>query len=456
MAGTVQRLRDALTTATELAAGVMKRADEEARELSAEERDEVDKALGEARSLKARLGRAEDNDKLQEEISALLAEGRKAVPAATSTALTVVGTGGIKSPGRQWVESAAMEYFRQGRHRGLAAWHTDPVEIVAATLTEDAASGGALVQTQQLAGIQSIPVQPPRVADLFAQGTTTSASITYLIEETETNAADAVAEGAAKPESALTFDSVVAAICKVATWLPVSEEMLADVDQIQSYINSRLMLFVAIAMDRECLSGSGTPPHMRGILNTTGLATTVAAGTTESNADAIFRSLMTVMGESMLMPDAVVLHPSDWAKAVLAKNSTGDYLAAGAPFASLPSPSLWGVPVVNTTAMTQGTGLTGAFKAGGQFWKRSGITVQASNSHSDYFVKNLVAIRAEQRALLTVYRPKAFGKVTGLDSGIVAPALTRGGGEQGQLGPGREAEDEGNGRNKQPVKQERR
>ena len=33
---------------------------------------------------------------------------------------------------------------------------------------------------------------------------------------------------------------------KVATWLPVSEEMLADVDQIEAYINSRLALFVAI------------------------------------------------------------------------------------------------------------------------------------------------------------------------------------------------------------------
>ncbi len=423
MAGTVQKLRDALTTATELAAGVMKRADDETRELTAEERDEVDKALGEARSLKARLGRAEDNDKLQEEISALLAEGRKAVPAASGGTSLAIVTGGVKSAGQQWVESVAMEYFKQGRHRGLAAWQSEPVELFAATLTQDPASGGALVQTQLQTGIMPLPLEPPRVAALFAQGSATSASITYLVETAATNAADAVAEGAAKPESTLTFDSVVEAIRKVATWLPVSEEMLADVDQIRSYIDARLMLFVAIAMDREVLSGSGTAPHMRGILNTVGLATTVAAGATESNADAIFRSLMTVVAESMLMPDGIVLHPANWASAVLAKNTAGDYLAAGAPYAGLPSPTLWGVPVVATTAMTIATGLTGAFKAGGQFWKRSGITVQASNSHSDYFVKNLVAIRAEQRALLTVYRPKGFGKITGLKSGLTAPAM---------------------------------
>ena len=33
-------------------------------------------------------------------------------------------------------------------------------------------------------------------------------------------------------------------------------------------------------------------------------------------------------------------------------------------------------------------------------------------SHAAYFSKNVVAIRAEQRALLTVYRPSAFFKVT--------------------------------------------
>jgi hypothetical protein len=34
--------------------------------------------------------------------------------------------------------------------------------------------------------------------------------------------------------------------------------------------------------------------------------------------------------------------------------------------------------------------------------------VSASNSHSDFFKKNLTAIRAEERVALTVYRPEAF------------------------------------------------
>jgi hypothetical protein len=44
------------------------------------------------------------------------------------------------------------------------------------------------------------------------------------------------------------------------------------------------------------------------------------------------------------------------------------------------------------------------------------VTVEATNSHSDYFVKDLVAVRAEQREALLVYRPAAFTVVSGLTS----------------------------------------
>lgn len=46
-----------------------------------------------------------------------------------------------------------------------------------------------------------------------------------------------------------------------------------------------------------------------------------------------------------------------------------------------------------------------------QVFRKSGITVEASNSHSDYFQKNKTAIRAEERLALAVYAPGAFGVV---------------------------------------------
>jgi HK97 family phage major capsid protein len=75
---------------------------------------------------------------------------------------------------------------------------------------------------------------------------------------------------------------------------------------------------------------------------------------------------------------------------------------------------LWGLPVARTPSIVANTALVGAFRQASQIFRRGGLRVEVSNSHSDFFVKNLVAIRAEERLALCVYREAAFGTVTGL------------------------------------------
>jgi HK97 family phage major capsid protein len=50
----------------------------------------------------------------------------------------------------------------------------------------------------------------------------------------------------------------------------------------------------------------------------------------------------------------------------------------------------------------------GAFGSAATIYRRGGLSVEASNSHADYFQKDLVAIRAQTRLALAVYRPEAF------------------------------------------------
>ena len=54
------------------------------------------------------------------------------------------------------------------------------------------------------------------------------------------------------------------------------------------------------------------------------------------------------------------------------------------------------------------------FGQSAHIWRRSGVTVEATNSHSDFFVKNLSMLRAEERLGLGVFRPVAFTEVRGL------------------------------------------
>jgi len=404
-----------LNAAVDAAQAAMQTADTEKRELTAEERTKIDGYLATAREQRDKIAAASSATDVRAELAAMIEARATLVSPGQSTALTR----SVKSLGQQFAESAAMDFIKAGHMKG-SAWATPPVELLAATLTEDVASGGKLLVPQLLPGILQPGYQVPKVVDLFAQGTTDAVTITYMVEKSSTNAADAVAEGGVKPESALTFDALTETVRKIATWLPVSEEMLADVSQIRAYIDARLRLFVDLKVEDEVINGSGVAPHLHGILTRPGLSPALALGAGENTADVVFRQAMTIMTTQFLMPDAVVLNPADWAGVVTLKDQNGVYYGPGM-FSDLPSPSLWGLKVVPTTGMVQGTGLVGAFKVGGQYWRRQGIVVQASNSHADFFIKNLVAIRAETRGMLAVYRPAAFGTVTGLTSGLATP-----------------------------------
>jgi HK97 family phage major capsid protein len=250
------------------------------------------------------------------------------------------------------------------------------------------------------------------IAGLFAQGAATANSLVYL-EETNvvpgalttayttssgarTGTAVLTSEGTAKPAAYIDFTKRSANLEKLAAFLPISEEMLEDEPQISSYINTRLSVFIREAEERRLLTK----------LLAAGIGT---AGYGEVGGNNVFDSVMAgitmVRIEGGMEPDAVLISPLDFAKMAVTKNSMGYF--SGGPYAT-PATGPWGVPTVITAAVADGSPVVGAFNEGAQVWRKGGLTVESSNSHSDYFRKNLVAIRAEERIALTVYRPAAF------------------------------------------------
>lgn len=102
----------------------------------------------------------------------------------------------------------------------------------------------------------------------------------------------------------------------------------------------------------------------------------------------------------------ILLHPNDWADVQLEKDGEGQYLLGS--LGAQTQPTMWGVPVIASTAITEGTVLVGDWESGAQVWDREQATVQVSFENSDNFVKNMATILCEERLALTIYRPKAF------------------------------------------------
>lgn len=329
----------------------------------------------------------------------------------------------VRSFGRSIVDSDGYKSMLNGQSKGVQ------VEVkTAATIDEGtvpAFSGGSglagqLVAPQFLPGIVPLKFQQLTIADLLAQGTTESSALTYVIEAAFQDLTATVAEKGTKPQLDLTLARRQDNVAKIANVAKVTDEMFQDASQFEAYLSNRMVFGVKRAEEAQLLNGNGTSPNLQGILNRTGLATTVttAAGLTAVKAmEGIFNQITALRATSFVEPDAIVIHPTDWQTIRLGKDSQGQYYAGG-PFTGAYGnggytnvADIWGVKAVITTAIAQGTVLVGGFQESGQVFRRQGITLEMTNSNVDDFVNNLITLRAEERLALAVYRPAGFGKV---------------------------------------------
>jgi HK97 family phage major capsid protein len=74
---------------------------------------------------------------------------------------------------------------------------------------------------------------------------------------------------------------------------------------------------------------------------------------------------------------------------------------------------LSGRPVAIASAMPANQALMGSFSRAGRLYWRGGVRLDANNGHADFFTRNLIALRAEVRVALVIWRPAAFGLVSG-------------------------------------------
>jgi HK97 family phage major capsid protein len=284
------------------------------------------------------------------------------------------------------------------------------VDILAKTtltsLTTDAGgSVGDAIANTRLPGILPLPQRRMTVRDLLSQGQMDGNTLEYVKETGFTNNAGMVAEGAAKPSSDIKFDLVTTSAKVIAHYMKASRQVLSDIAQLRSVIDNRLLYGLAYKEESQLLNGDGTGQNLLGVIPQ---ATAYSAPTTIGDMN-MFDPIRLAMLQAALAEYPAtghVLHPTDWTVMETTKDSTGRYII-GNPQGTT-QPTLWGLPVVATQAITVRKFLTGAFKLGAQVFDRWTARVEIATENEDDFIKNLVTILAEERVALAVYRPEAF------------------------------------------------
>lgn len=295
----------------------------------------------------------------------------------------------------------------KGRSRG-AVGPAAALDVELKTLFQTTA--GWLPETTRTGRVVEFATRPIQVIDLIPPNTTTQSAIVYMEETTYTNAAAETAEGGTFPESALALTEQTSPVRKISTWIPVTDEQLEDEAQARGYLNNRLPFMLRQRLDSQILVGNGTAPNLRGFLNVVGIQT--QAKGTDPTPDAVYKAMVKIRVTGRAMPSAVIFHPNDWQDVRLLRTADGIYIW-GSPSEAGPA-RIWGLPVVESDALTENTALVGDYANFTELATRRGVDVQVSNSHSTFFVEGKQAVRADVRVALTVYRPAALCTVTGI------------------------------------------
>jgi HK97 family phage major capsid protein len=325
-----------------------------------------------------------------------------------------------KSLGELFVESPAFAMYREPGKR-LAdgesgpSWSLDLGEKYGKTawagglkaVFDTAAS--YTVQNVRLPTVITPGEQVPTVASLMPEGRTSGNAVAYMEETTTTNTAAETAESGSKPEAALAFTEKTSLVRKIAVQIPVTDEALEDIPFIESYIDTRLQLFVRQKEDSQLLVGTGAGNQLRGLLNVVGIQT--QAKGSDPIPDAVYKGAQLIRAVGFLEPTGFVTHPLDWQDVRLLRTIDGLYIW-GNPSEAGPE-RIWGMSTVQTTAITQNTGLVGAFRDGAEVFRRTELSMQVGWIN-DQFIKNQRTILVEERLALVAFRPKAFCTITGI------------------------------------------
>lgn len=318
---------------------------------------------------------------------------------------------------------ALCKQFPGGRIPEKARVNSMPVEVKALLTGLSEVSAGAFVIPDQTGIYEPLGRYALNVLGLIARTTTGSDTFEWVRQTRHSQEAAPVAEanvteytGATgqvegrKPEATIEFERVTGNVVTIAQWIAASKRALQDAGQLRGIVNEDLVADLMEELEYQIINGNGVGENFTGILNTTGILTQ-AFETDLLTTIRRARTALEVQGQSY--PTALLLHPNDLETVDLLRDDDGRFYYGGPATGGVPQ--IWRVRVVDCQTMPEGYGLMGDFRKA-RLYDREQATITVSDSHEDFFVRNMVAILAELRAGLAVVRPSAF-VVIDLESG---------------------------------------
>lgn len=417
---------------------IAEHAEQEDRELTADERTQIEGFIREVADLNNRLSGINADNSLRQQIAALGQgidrQGGTSNPATLRNGSRPVprGTAGQQFTGSDvWQAYLASITTTGGHIPEKTAINSPRIQMPTGFIPRpyrneviiegDPESGGALIIPAQ-SGIQvPLPMRELTILDLITIGETTSDAVQYVritellgsaagVAESTTVATPdpANAAGGVKPELGLRMERVTANVQNIAGWIPATTRQLSDAAQTRTLIDVYLRAAVREEAERQVLLGTGTGEEIEGI--DTAHTTDQPYSDTLTNSAPLLETTRKALTQIQLArgvtPTAYAFHPSDWEKVDLERLDRNLQNEADGPS----NRRLHGYPVALNEAIDEGTAWVGDWRWY-VLWMREDVSVTATSGYMDFFTRNLVAILAEERAAGGLIRTDAMCKI---------------------------------------------
>ena len=262
--------------------------------------------------------------------------------------------------------------------------------------------------------------RPMTIWDLFNHETTEKDSVTWFVEGALDGDAGMTAENGAFSQLHVNDPvAVTSPMKKVTALCKQTDEILSDAPRFVSHVNARAGYRLDCKVEDQILAGDGTGANLTGLVNVSGIGSASAEALNMDFIESLLDERTKIRKATPnFNVDTLLLADEDYDALMKLKNNADQYVLGGptgfvyGQGVSI-GKNLWNtITMVPTPALTSGTAILGAFKAGATIYSHvTGRRFDVGYDGED-FSHGRVSFRAYQRLCLAVEYPAAFTKYT--------------------------------------------
>ena len=346
--------------------------------------------LAEIETLKSAVGAKDALDTMRN----IVGDPTAGLPQSKTLAEEILGSAGFKSV----MESGGGKVAAPSLARAALG-------LKASSLVTTATAGaGAELLTEQNLGITVMPeFNLPTILNLVSRGTSDADTIKWIqmaftnnaaVVGQATDATGAGATGGLKPDSMNEFIERSATSQTIAHLKYVTRQALRNRGYLMGLIEDEMIAGLAERAEELLFTDADY-----GLLNASGIQ--VQAFDTDINKTILMARSLVIAEKAT--PQAILINPVD-AVNVYSSTDAGGWFYNGGPVEA-PTPRLWGIPIVETVLCPEGTAFVGDFTSMHIDVVEEPNTA-TTNSHLDFFGRNVEAVRAETAVIVRTERPE--------------------------------------------------